>query len=226
MKRNITIIIGILLLGILFFVTYSHYNDYTKENVENKISRNNEIEQNKKYVPLEKLPEEYSFEQALKDECFIISYKDVYNKDKLDEFIKNTEVNSKNRVSDILRIVQFTIEGDMILIDVEYTKEGKYVITHDNTRDKFATKEDRTITKEGDFLGKIYSCNLKEEAEQIKLLLYKTDFMEANEKEYTICSYPKTATIYQTGPTFKATVLQVEENLFFVKPEETQNLRR
>lgn len=188
--------------------------------------------QYQKYVPLTQLPQEYSFEQALKDKCFIISYKNIYNKKILDEFIENTGMNSKNRIPDTIRIVQYTVEGDMILTDIEYTKDGNYKITTDNTRDKFSSKEDRVITKKEDFPGKIYGIVQTEEENYIKieLALYAIiDYIDETSKQYkneTIAIYSKTATIYELGPTILATVLQVEENLFFVEPDETQNLRK
>ncbi len=202
---------------------FMKYEDYLNEDIVTNL--NNIQNQNEKYVPFTQLPKEYSFEQALKDGCFIISYKNIYNKQELDKFIKNTEINSKNRIPDTIRIIQYTVEGDMILTDIEYTKDNKYKITTDNTRDKFSTKEDRIITTKEDYSGEIYNITKTEDGEynKIKLTVYKPS---SESKDETICSYLKSANVYESGPTFLATVLQVEENLFFVKPEKEANLRR
>ena len=88
-------------------------NEYNKQ--ENKTNYTN----NKKYKDLSEVPEDYPMEQAIKEGCIIIG-SDVFNKAKLDSFIENTNVNNKDRKSDYIRIVQYTIEGDAIITDLEY----------------------------------------------------------------------------------------------------------
>ena len=210
---------------------FMKYEDYAKENLE---INDNEIDKvkNAKYVPLEQLPKEYTFEQALKDGCLIISYKNIYNKGILDKFIENTGINSKNRIPDVLRVAQWTTEGDLILTDVEYTKEGKYKIRHDSTRDKFSREEDRIITTKDDFPGSFYGITEMEEGEYIELTLAlyaEICYVDENAKiyePYTIAMYPKTTIYHDSGETFIGEVLEVKENLFFVKPQDIQNMRR
>ncbi len=209
---------------------FMNYDTYVEENTKNIV--NNEIKQNTKYVPLEQLPKEYTFEQALKDGCLIISYKNIYNKGMLDKFIENTGVNSKNRIPDILRVAQWTTEGDLILTDVEYTKEGKYKIRHDSTRDKFSRQEDRIITTNDDFPGNFYGITEIEEEEHIELTLAlyaEICYVDENAKiyePYIIAMYPKTTIYHDSGETFIGEVLEVKENLFFVKPQNSLNMRR
>lgn len=210
---------------------FMKYEDYADENI--KINNNEkDIVQNAKYIPLEQLPKEYTFEQALKDGCLIISYKNIYNKGMLDKFIENTSINSKNRVPDILRVAQSTTEGDLILTDVEYTKEGKYKIRHDSTRDKFSSEKDRIITTNDDFPGDIYGITEMENGDYIELTLALyaiIDYVDPNAKiyePYTITVYPKNTTYYDSGETFIGEVLDVKENLFFVKPQDNKNMRR
>lgn len=210
---------------------FMKYEDYADKNI--KISNNEkDIVQNAKYIPLEQLPKEYTFDQALKDGCLIISYKSVYNKGMLDKFIENTGVNSKNRIPDVLRVAQWTTEGDLILTDVEYTKEGKYKIRHDSTRDKFSIEEDRIITTNDDFPGDFYGITETEDGEYIKLelaLYAEICYVDENAKiyePYTIAIYPKNTTYYDSGETFIGEVLDVKENLFFVKPQDNKNMRR
>lgn len=230
----VLILIAALLFIMLFFTIRKRYiGSYFinhEDNIEKQEQMNQSEERNSKYVSLEQLPKEYTFEQALKDGCFIVSYKTVYNKEKLDEFISNTEMNSSNRISDMIRIVEFTVEGDMIITDIEYTKGGKYRIIHDNTRDQFSTKEDRKITVKEDFPGEIYGIiqTQKEENLTLELALYAIiDYVDPTAKIYqneTICTYPKNVTTYKSGPTFIATVLDVRNKWVLVQPKETKDL--
>ena len=64
---------------------------------------------------------EYSIEQAIQEGCFVITNDNkLYNKDKLDRFIKNTDINAKNRKEDKIKIVQYTKEGDPIITELSY----------------------------------------------------------------------------------------------------------
>lgn len=76
-------------------------------------------------------------EQAIKDGCVVMSNNAVFNKSMLDSFIDNTNVNNKDRKSDFIRFVQYTIEGDAIITDLEYKADVGYILTTDNTRDAF-----------------------------------------------------------------------------------------
>ncbi len=228
--KIILILIAILLFGMLFFtITKTHFKK-CEEHLENEKQINQDKEQNSKYVSLEQLPKEYTFEQALNDGCFIIWHKTIYNKEKLNEFIANTQKNSNNRIADTIRIVQFTMEGDMIFTDIEYTEEGKYKIMHDNTRDQFLAKEDRKITLEDDFPGEIYGILEIEEGENIhlELALYAIiEDVDSTVKRYEneiVCRYPKDVTVYKFGPTFIATVLDVRDKWVLVQPKETKYL--
>ena len=43
-----------------------------------------------------------------------------------------------------MRVMHFTREGDAIITDYQYDGEA-FMVTHDNTRDKFAASSDRMI---------------------------------------------------------------------------------
>lgn len=125
----------------------------------------------------------------------------------MDEFIKNTEINSENRKEDTIRIIKYTIEGDPIIIELSYQKDetnledigsknkGMYVLKIDNTRDKFATESDRKITVNEDIPGDIYGIMEKEEGEVVKVILAlyaEIDYVNENSKSYEaidICGY-------------------------------------
>lgn len=94
-----------------------------------------------KYQDLRTLPENYSKEQAQKDNCFIIDAM-VHNDNLYSKFMDN--YNKKE--NDFIRVVQSTVEGDIFIIDVLYeAKNNKIHLVKDDTRDKFSAQEYRTI---------------------------------------------------------------------------------
>ena len=147
-------------------------------------------------------------EQAIDDGCVVITYNKIYGKDKLDKFIENTKINSQERKEDKIRIVQFTVEGDLIIKDLEYKKEERlddclemdktgYILTVDNTRDKFSADKDRKITVDEDIPAVFYGI-IKEEKDDdihIVLALYaEIDYVSGDGKIYNeieVCTYPK-----------------------------------
>lgn len=93
------------------------------------------------YKDIRTLPENYSKEQAQKDNCFIIGAM-VHNDNLYSEFMdKYTK-----KENAFIRVVQSTVEGDIFIIDVLYeVKNNKIHLVKDDTRDKFSAQEDRTI---------------------------------------------------------------------------------
>lgn len=70
--------------------------------------------------------------------CYWITYNDKL-------FSGFTSKYNKKRDA-FVRVVQTTTEGDIIITDVLYdSKNDKIHIVTDNTRDKYSSKEDRTI---------------------------------------------------------------------------------
>lgn len=93
------------------------------------------------YKPIKTLPQNYSKEQAQKDNCFIIGAM-VHNDNLYTEFMNNYN----NKENAFIRVVQTTIEGDPFIIDVLYEAlNNKIHLVKDDTRDKFSAQEDRTI---------------------------------------------------------------------------------
>lgn len=108
----------------------SDINDFYNHSITNK------------YKDLRTLPENYSKEQAQKDNCFIIGAM-VHNDHLHSEFMD--KYNKKENA--FIRVVQSTVEGDLFIIDVLYeARNNKIHLVKDNTRDKFSAQEDRTIT--------------------------------------------------------------------------------
>lgn len=250
-KKILTIIISIILifvisLGILYIID----NNNMKNNKHVIFST-----WGKKYAPpdkkdssnttnieLENLPKEYSLEQAVKDECFIITNNKIYNKNRLEEFIQNTRGNTENRKDDTIRIIEYTREGEPIITEVSfkikdeiYILSGKpvnkttYIVKRDNTRDRFA--EEPKITVNEDIPGEIYTISLQEDDEETKLSLELTaqiQYADENSKIYNsihICSYLPNAEI--ANPLyFYGKVIESKQSHIIVEPNEGEQIRK
>ena len=126
-----------------------------------------------KYQDLRTLPENYSKEQAQKDNCFIIGAM-VHNDNLYSEFMENY----KNKKTAFIRVAQNTVEGDLILTDIlYYEKSDKVYIVTDNTRDKFSAETDRIIElKEYNYISEYKNNN------HLYWVLYNEDITEENFK--------------------------------------------
>lgn len=217
-KKIILIIIVLIVITLAGGVYYKINNQENSKNLSEKNdsqNRNEEISTNNEpkvdsygYRALSELPQDYSLEQAIDDGCVVITYNKIYGKDKLDKFIENTKINSQERKEDKIRIVQFTVEGDLIIKDLEYKKEERldgclemdktgYILTVDNTRDKFSADEDRKIAVDDDIPAVFYGIIKEEKDDDIHIVLalyaeidYASDAAKIY-KEIEVCTYPK-----------------------------------
>ena len=80
---------------------------------------------------------------AIKDNFFVVTYNKIYHQDLYDSFVNKI----KEKKDAFLKIVQPTVEGDIIITDIIYENDKVVVIT-DNTRDRYSGEEDRKITIE------------------------------------------------------------------------------
>ena len=112
---------------------------------------------------IENLPKNYSFIQAIRDNCVISanSHK-IYNKNELDRFLENVN----NNIPDFVRCISFSEEGDMLITDVNFEGNKSFRYCLDSTRDKWASKEDRTYR-----YGKFTDLKLDESNEKISIYL-------------------------------------------------------
>lgn len=112
---------------------------------------------------IEDLPKEYSLINAIKDNCVISLHgKKIFNKDKLDRFLENVENNN----ADFMRYISYTIEGDMIITDVNFEGSNSFRVTIDSTRDKWASEADRTYQ-----YGRFTKLEKQENGEEISIIL-------------------------------------------------------
>ena len=188
------------------------------ESIENIIENN--IDEKKQ---LEEIPQDYPMNQAIKDGCVVMSNNAVFNKGMLDSFIDNTNVNNKDRKSDFIRFVQYTIEGDAIITDLEYKAGLGYILTTDNTRDAFGA--DTKVIINNDIPSKFYTIDLVQNKDFIDIVLLLTGEIdyESNKKEYepiTVVSYSKDSVTYDTAPSFIGEVTEINDKTIIVKTEE------
>ena len=227
----------IIVLGVIFFMIDKSNGKNVKILVDDSIK-------NEDTNRLEDLPQDYSLEQAVQDGCVVITYKKVYNKDILDRFIQNTGINSQNRIEDKIRIVQYTVEGDTIITDVEYkikdetyllsgepVNKTTYIVRKDNTRDEFAAESDRIITENDNIPGEIYGITTEENGDMVyvELALYaEINYVDSSIKPYEdieICAYLKNAEIINY-PRFIGIVKDVREKSLLIEPAVGEEIRK
>ena len=128
----------------LFGITiYNNFKEsITKETNSENLSAFYNDSLTKNYINIEKLNSDYGVEQAIKDNAVVVT-NTIANSNLLNDF--TTSINTKKRA--FLRLVQTTVEGDLIITDIKYEIDKVIVIT-DNTRDKFSSEENRKITLE------------------------------------------------------------------------------
>ena len=213
----------------------TNYNTLNNNEVGNNVT-GNQIDT--KNASLEELPQNYTIEQAIKDGCFTVTYYSVCNKENLDDFIEKTSVNNTNREADSIRIAASTVEGDLILYDLIFDGE-KYTLKSDYTRDKYMAEEERKVVINDDIPGEFYTVNLIETDGAVELMLllvvqpsqeyniinenndvYITTLDGKKYEDINIVSYPQDATVYPVAPEFRAEVLEVFDNVMWIKPIE------
>lgn len=117
----------------------------------------------------------------VEDKCYILGNSNtVYHIEELDNFIKNVE----NDIPDEIIIVQYTVEGQPILTNLEYTKD-KFILKIDNRRDGYATTEDRKIITNEYDKNQYTLVKSDTPKEQIKLkTYYSLDLKEIKQFQY------------------------------------------
>ncbi len=199
----------------------TNYNTLNNNEVGNNVT-GNQIDT--KNASLEELPQNYTIEQAIKDGCFTVTYYAVYNKEYLDNFIEKTKHDAQNRVASTIRIATTTVEGDLILYDLSYDGEN-YTLKSDYTRDKYMAEDDRKVVINDDIPGRFYTIALRQDGETIRLeLLLIAEVSQKEEgkiyEDINIVLYPLNATMYPVAPEFRAEVLEVFDNVMWIKPIE------
>ena len=227
----LAVAVGLVVLSLRGFKDDKKVANYNGVETSYNTVKNNEVGNNvkenqidTKNASLEELPQSYTIEQAIKDGCFTIMPHAVYNKEYLDDFIEKTKHDAKNRVASSIRIATTTIEGQLILYDLSFDGEN-YILKRDLTRDEYSANEDRIIETNSDIPENIYTINLKQSEDSVNLELDLVAEINQNDngkiyEDIFIVSYPSNATAYPVGPEFRAEVLEVFDNVMWIKPIE------
>lgn len=227
----LAVAVGLVVLSLRGFKDDKKVANYNGVETSYNTVKNNEVgdivtenQIDTKNASLEELPQSYTIEQAIKDGCFTIMPHAVYNKEYLDDFIEKTKHDAKNRVASSIRIATTTIEGQLILYDLSFDGEN-YILKRDLTRDEYSANEDRIIETNSDIPENIYTINLKQSEDSVNLELDLVAEINQNDngkiyEDIFIVSYPSNATIYPVAPEFRAEVLEVLDNVMWIKPIE------
>src|SRR5699024_6920575 len=104
----------------------------------------------------------------------------------------------ENNIPDKLRILMTTIEGQVIITDVELREDGNFYITRDYTRDEYSANEDRVIKESNPYSSKYYTFmkSIGNDSTELVLALYNdselsNEQIDNMEKSIHIASYSK-----------------------------------
>ena len=251
MKQNKARIIGALstlivvilvLLIVIGVMKYIITNNEPNNNIVSKVNKNTNT-LNVQEKNLNDLPKNYNMQDAISDGCFTIANNNViYNKKTLDNFIDRLNANKGERQDTRLRIAQFTTEGDMIITDIEYKvseyiesgktkKKGSYIVTKDNTRDKWSAENDRKIETNDDIPEEYYDFVLEEQGDiiDIKLkLLAEINYIEGAKmyEDIYLCSYSKNANIIEEAKSFFGKIVESQKDYIIVELNEDEEIRK
>lgn len=101
-------------------------------NTTNPLAQSSKQDQTNKNSQLYSLPSEISLEEMKSYSFYIRTYQTDYHQELFTQFLNHIENHEKTS----LIIVQFTVEGDPILLDIQYQND-KVTIFYDATRDKY-----------------------------------------------------------------------------------------
>lgn len=185
-KKMVVVFIFVLLISVSIFaylvISMKQENRKTDSEIEREEKEITDLDsfyyQNvtKKHQDIRELPEEYTKLQAQGDNCFIDRGHDSINL--YHEFMNHYD----RKETAFIRVIQSTVEGDTIIMDVLYdSKKNKVYLVKDNTRDKFSAEEDRNI------LLKIYEkTGVWEYQGEDYWVVYNGELPEGKTAEYTI----------------------------------------
>lgn len=239
---SILIVVILVLLIVIGVMKYIITNNEPNNNIVSKVNKNTNT-LNVQEKNLNDLPKNYNMQDAISDGCFTIANNNViYNKKVLDNFIDRLNVNKGERQDTRLRIAQFTTEGDMIITDIEYKvseyiesgktkKKGSYIVTKDNTRDKWSAENDRKIETNDDIPEEYYDFVVEEQGDiiDIKLkLLAEINYIEGAKiyEDIYLCSYSKDANIIEETKSFFGKIIESQKDYIIVEPNEDEEIRK
>lgn len=140
----ISTIIIVFWIGFISWSLYKNDNEYESQIGQEKLNKNiTNIDDEKLAIEyctknLENIPRKLTVEEAVKRNYFVYdAVKDkFYNEDVLEKFVKNTEMQVGNRISDEIIIVIYNINGDPSIYNLGYgfAENMGYILAKDSTR--------------------------------------------------------------------------------------------
>lgn len=193
-KINIIVVTIIILIVILILcITRVISNQTNKENV----GEQNKIEEHYK-DKLQSIPKNLTVQEAVKQGFFVYDCVNnkIYNKNILDRFVKNTEMNATNRVEDEITIVIYSMNEEPTIYNLLYNEDG-YVLVKDNSRvytyETQELSENADITVNTDIPKEYYGITITEDegimATIISLTYYKNNAKESKYKDIEVARY-------------------------------------
>lgn len=147
---------------------------------------------------VESLPKKLPVQEAVKLGFFVYdgSNNKIYNKEILDRFVRNTEMNATNRVEDEITIVIYSMNEEPSIYNIVYNEVG-YILIKDTSRiytfESQPDTEYSEITVNTDIPKECYGITVTEDegimATIINLTYYKKDIEEKNYKDIEIARY-------------------------------------
>ena len=221
---TIIFLVAILVYAIFWIITYNKLS--AKSNNNQKINVKTYTAKYEK-TNLEELPRDYDTGQAIKDGVVLLTNTNkIYNKEKLDEFIKNTckDLRQEKMLDSFIRVGEFTIEGDLILTDYKYdSSSDEFIIRNDSTRDKFGAENNITEKR---LSGYDHYTALRENDNYYEVVIVNRhspycDCLE-NENNVYICSYSKSVIVEEANESFYGKVLECNLNNMVVEVAENE----
>lgn len=120
------------------------------------------------YQDIRELPQDYSYEDALKDHCYINS---ILDNTKTNHKLYNEFTDKlKNKQTAFIRVVQITVEGDLVIADVLYDNKSDHIyLVKDDTRDRYLSLAENTIS-----ISEYAKCAEWEDSDERSWVLYNT----------------------------------------------------
>ena len=226
MKKSIKIIlIAIIIIILVLTVAWSMKsrtvpNVNTGDNGDKNITSGEHVDlslETIKYDELTELSKEYTVEEAIADNCFVIG-NEVHNKELLNEFMQKVE----NREDSKLRIVQTTASGDIVVSDIEFSGDI-ITYTEDYTRDTFIGVSNIITNSYSLNDGYVLKSAPKVLEDGTVLKMYSLDNTVNSSNSIVLFAFieEKISNDDLRPNQFDATVKSISEGVMVVEPDET-----
>lgn len=223
MKKSIKMIVVAIILLLIFaivFVLASRMNKNKISNSGNEIVIEDINEVSTNYISIDKLPEDYSIQNAIDDGCYVAGDR-TYNEDVLERFLSNIE----NKKPANIRIAYTLPNGNISLIDIVYDSNKMKVIedrTRDTAFDEKPTIEVNEYNMKSDYIFTQLDNKLEDGTIITEYIL--KDMRRGDDFVSNVLLFGTINTSLRTEDfnpiAFRGIVSRVEENRIIVNPDE------